>query len=731
MSNLPTAKAPIFPGSLERRAVGPAAVAPEWTAYGQPSESIVRVYWRILYRWRWLVLASVAACLALAILVSMLTPKEYSSTVRLQIARETAKVIDLKGGGEEPELDAMEFYQTQYALLESRSLSEAVVRDLGLDSNAAFLSGFKDADKSSVMSAPRQARFEKATRLVKAGTTITPIRGSSIVDVQYMSPDPATSAAVANSIAENFIEAALNRRFEAAAYARQFLQNRLNQVRTKLEDSERKAVAYAQREGLIKLRAGNGASAGEQSLLANDLADLSTQLEMARVQRAQAEAAFRSGASGSIAAQSLTHSTVNQLRQQRAELLGQLSKLQSDFGPEYPPVVALRSQIQQLDRQINIESSRVSSSVSQDLGGRYRQAVAAERSIQARVDDLKSRLLNEQGRSIQYNIIQRDVDTNRALYEALLQRFKEVGVAGGVGTNNISVVDSALPAKAPSSPNVPFNLAVGFFAGLLLGIGLALLLEHLRESVITPADFERKLGVPLLGSVPLIQNKDGTGEPEKEAQVVEAYFSVLTAIQFSTSRGTPPVLFVTSSRPGEGKSTTSWMIAQSLATVGGRVLLIDADLRKPSLHRFLGLPLGRGLSEILTNQAELDSVIQQTGQSGLSVMLAGRVPPNPAELLGTAAVPNLLKTLSGMFDHVVIDGPPVLALADAPLLAKSADGTVFVVESASTRSSQARQAIERLRMIRANLIGAVLTKLDSKRVGYGSDYGYHYRYSGE
>lgn len=727
MSNLPAAPS-IFPGPLEPRSVAIAAGSPEWMAYGQPRESVVRQYWRILYRWRWLILAVAGACLALAALISMLTPKEYSSTVRLQISRETAKIIDLQSESEEPQLDAMEFYQTQYALLESRSLSEAVVRDLGLDSNAAFLSGFKNEDEGAALQTPRQARFERATRLVRQGTAITPIRGSSIVDVQYTSPNPAISASIANSIAENFIEAALNRRFEAAAYARQFLQNRLNQVRAKLEDSERKAVAYAQQQGLIRLRA-SGPNAAEQSLLANQLADLSSQLELARVQRAQAEAQYRSGAAGSVAAQSLTHSTVNTLRQQRAELLGQLSKLQSDFGPEYPPVIALRSQIQQLDQQIAIESSRVSTSVGRDLSGRFQQALAAESSIQARVNDLKSRLLDEQGRSIQFNIIQRDVDTNRALYEALLQRFKEVGVAGGVGTNNVSVVDPALPAKTPSSPNVPFNLAVGLVAGLLAGIALALLLEHLRESVITPSDFERKLSVPLLGSVPLMSNRDGLGEPEKQTEVVEAYFSVLTSIQFSTSRGTPAIIFVTSSRPSEGKSTTSWMIAQSLATVGGSVLLIDADLRKPSIHRFLGIPLGRGFSEILTNQAELDDVVQATDQPGLSAMLAGRVPPNPAELLGTNAVPRLLKLASEKFDHVVIDGPPVLALADAPLLAKSADGTVFVVESGSTRSSQARQAIERLRMVRAHLIGAVLTKLDSKRVGYGSEYGYHYKYS--
>jgi polysaccharide biosynthesis transport protein len=455
------------------------------------------------------------------------------------------------------------------------------------------------------------------------------------------------------------------------------------------------------------------------------------------------EALYRSGSAGNIAAQSLTSSTVNDLRKQRSELIGQLSKMQSDFGEEYPPVVALRSQIAELDRQVAQETARVSSSVTQDLGGRFHQAVAAESALQAKVDAMKQELLGEQGRSIKFNILQRDVDTNRALYEALLQRFKEVGVAGGVGTNNVSIVDRALTPKQPSSPNIPLNLALGLLLGLVIGGVAAFVIEQLAESVILPAEFQSKLRIPLLGSTPatkgllsqkLIAAKSGAKndlrlhEVSNNSELAEAYFSILTAVQFSTANGAPRTLAVTSSQAQEGKSTTAVAIARGLATVGASVLLIDADMRNPSIHKSVGIPHGRGLSDVLTGHANIQEVIHKTDIPGLSVVTAGPIPPNPAELLAGDGLSRTLRAASEMFDHIIFDSPPVLGLADAPLIARATEGTVFVIEAGRTRSSQARHAIDRLLGIRAHIVGAVLTKLDSRNSGYGYGYGYTYSY---
>lgn len=738
--------APTRPGHGFLMPVSPeeALIYPEGSLGEVRSESIIRRYWRIFYKHRWVVLGAVGTCLLLALIVSMLTQRQYAAAVRIQVAREAPKIVDMaQVDDEQSGATSMEFYQTQYALLKSRSISEAVVRDLSLQNNYLYLADYNPSRKDEIASLPVAQRMDLATTMVNRDTAVTPVRGSSIIDVRFEAPDPRLAAQVANSIAENFIQSNLSRRFEAAAYAREFLQNRLNQTRSKLEESERKAVEYAQQQGLISIKAGTSDNPTEQSLVATELSELSTQLTAARAARSQAEAQYRAGTGGTIAAQSLTSTTVNDLRGQRAQLLGQLSKLQSDFGPQYPPVVALRSQIAELDKQIGVEQSRVSSSVSQDLGGKYQQALATERDLQSKVDGLKQQLLGEQSRSIQFNILQRDVDTNRALYEALLQRFKEVGIAGGIGTNNVSIVDRALPPEKPSTPNIPLNLALGLILGLVIGGVGAVVLEQLAESVILPAEFQSKLRVPLLGSTPAAKTATPTKllgskptgrtdlSPElrdRQSELSEAYFSILTSVQFSTSNGAPKTIAVTSSQPQEGKSTSALALARGLASLGTRVLLIDADLRNPSVHRSFGVGHGKGLSDVLAGHSSLAEVARDTDAPGLYIVTAGKIPPNPAQLLASDGLTRVIRSASEHFDHVVFDCPPVLGLADAPLVTRACEGTVFVIEAGRTRSSQARHAIDRLIAVRAQILGAILTKLDSKSSGYGYGYGYNYRY---
>lgn len=724
-----------LPGPFQLPASGAAALPIPYVAtFGaaaDTTESAIRYYWRIFYQRRWILLAVTAACVALGILLAMMTQRQYAASATIEVSREASKILPLGSvEAERPSYDP-EFYQTQYALLKARSLAESVVRELRLADNIAFLNNYRSGDAEELAKLPRAQRFAIATSIVSGGLTVEPVRLSSVINLRFASPNPAMAAAVANSLAENFIESNLSRRFEATAYARQFLQNRLNQVRTKLEDSERKAAAYAQREQLIKVNSAPDSLglSSEQSLATADLAGLSAQLAMVRAERVQAEAQFRSGLGGGVAAETLSNSTINQLRQQRGELIGQLSKLTSDFGPEYPPVAALRAQISELDRQIAREQSLVGSSVAQNFGGKFRQALATEQALQARVNQLKGEVLDQQQRSIQYNIIQRDVDTNRALYDALLQRFKEIGIAGGIGTNNISIIDRAKQPAAPFKPNLRLNIILGLLIGLLAGAVLALILEQLDEATVLPADFQRKLGVPLLGSTPKVEAGDVHGAlGQSKSALSEAYFSILTAIQFSTSHGTPSSLLLTSTQPREGKTTTAIALAQGLASVGARVLLIDGDMRNPSLHRFIGAPLRGGLSNLLTGDGDIASFVQESSTPNLWVMTSGQIPPNPAELLATETIGQVIEAATKLYDHVVVDGPPILGLADAPLLSRAVEGTVFVVESTRTRATQARHAIERLLAVRGNVIGAILSKFDMQNAGYGYGYGYDYQH---
>ena len=697
---------------------------------GDIGESPLRQYWRIFYKRRLVILIIAAFCVALGVLLAMVTQREYSASLKVQVSRESSKVLNIEGLDQASNPYDQEFYETQYDLLKSRSLAEAVVRDMRLADDYRFLSNFNSDQVEELKILPRNERFELATQMINGNTVVEPVQQSAIINISYISPNPRMAAAIVNSIGENFVESNLSRRFEATAYARQFLQNRLNQVRVRLEESERKAVAYALQQGLVKIGAGEGASRSEESLIAKDLTDLSSQLAQARAQRAQAEANYRSGAKGSIAALSLSNPAADALTQRRADLVAQLGKLESDYGPEYPAIVALRGQIARLDQEIARQQSRISSSVSEDLGGRYRQAAATERDLQAQVDRLKAQQLDEQSRSIQLNIIQRDVDTNRALYDALLQRFKEVGVAGGIGTNNISIIDRALPPREPFKPNLPLNIILGLILGLVLGGLTAYTLEQLEEAAVLPADFHRKLGISLLGATPKLSAPGEVQQAmlEPKSPLSESYFSILTSIQFATSHGAPTSIMLTSAQAREGKSTTSVAVAQGLAGVGARVLLIDADMRNPSLHKMLGRPLGSGLSNLLTGNGDLESLVQTSQTPNLWVLMAGQIPANPAELLATGAMDRVMAKATAEYDHVIIDGPPILGLADAPLLARTVEATVLVVEAGRTRATQARHAIERLLAVRAHLIGAVLTKFDMRNAGYGYGYGYNYDY---
>jgi capsular exopolysaccharide synthesis family protein len=320
------------------------------------------------------------------------------------------------------------------------------------------------------------------------------------------------------------------------------------------------------------------------------------------------------------------------------------------------------------------------------------------------------------------------VDTNRQLYDALLQRYKEIGVAGGVGVNNISVVDAAEPPGSPSSPRLLLNLLLALLVGGAAGAGLAIAMEQIDEAISDPSDVEAALGLPLLGTVPKTSENPESDLEDRKSALVEAYLSVQTNLGFTTDHGFPRSLTVTSTRPGEGKTTSSFALARSLGRTGRKVLLIDADMRSPSLHHIYNLNNERGLSNFLAGADNVESMIHRNLPDGIALMTAGPSPPNAAELLIGDRLHKLVQELSNSFDHVILDVPPVMGLADTPLVASQVEGVVFVVESHATPASMAKLAVGRLQDAQARVLGVLLTKFESRRAhfGYGYDYGYGY-----
>jgi capsular exopolysaccharide synthesis family protein len=678
----------------------------------------LQTIWRIAHEWRWLILGATAVGLAAAIVVTLLTTPQFRSTAVLEINPPAVEIMEgSKGQAVVP--NDREFLATQFGLLESRSLAQRVAQEMNLPSNEEFAPGEAD----------RGTKLKMATAILMANFEVKPTPQSRLVRIAYASPNPQLAAQITNSFADNFINANLERRYEASSYARSFLERQIANVKRDLERSERQFVAYAQQQGIINLGGGQAGEGGDAaSLQGASLSALNSALAQAQTRRISAEQAYRQSNAGSRS--EVTQST-SALRAQRAGLEAEYNEKLSRFRPEYPDMVALRARIDALTTGINAEAGQVSGSRASTLRADYQAALSAERAIQGRVNQLKGAVLDLRGRSIQYNILQREVDTNRSLYDALLQRYKEIGVAGGIGKNLVSVVDRAEVPGAPFKPNLIFNLAIGLVMGLVAGLGAALALEFINDTIKTPDDVREKLRLASLGVIPKKLTQDSVSEELKDqsSAVSEAYFSLRTSLQFTTDSGAPKTLLITSTRAAEGKSSTTLALAQNFARLGNNVLLIDGDLRKPAF--VTGADPNEGLSKLLTNHDALGDHILKTEHHNLWLLPCGPLPPNPAELLASPRLKALMNEAASQFDMVIVDGPPVLGLADAPLLGAVCRGTLMVVESGKTRTKAAVDAVNRLKASGSHLIGAVLTKFKHQSHGYGYGYSYEpYKYGG-
>ncbi len=697
---------------------------------------LIRQYMRIAIRWRYVIIGVTIGCVLLGLVITLLMTPKYSAVTTIEISREADKVTSYQGVERETSVSDQEFYQTQYGLLRSRSLSERVAVQLRAVDDPKFFELFGVHSNNPAFQltngrypiAGRASRQRVAGELLLDHLDVAPTRLSRLVDIKFTSPDPAFSAKVANLWADSFIQTNLERKIQATSYGRNLLQRQLSQFKDRLDESQRQLVAYASQQRIINLpgQSGNdGRTTSERPLVVDDLASLNTALSQAVTDRIQAQARYEAAGRSGASTEALRNQAINNLREKRAELAAEYQRLMTQFEPGYPAARAIKSQMDQIDQSIVREEGRVSGSFLAD----YRQAQERERALQAKVEQLKTSYLDLRRRSIQYNIYQQEVDTNRSLYDGLLQRFKEIGVAGGVGVNNISIVDAADVPQRPSSPRLAINLALALMAGLGLGALVAFALEQLDEAIADPAEVERRLGLPLLGSVPKLDS--GTPREallDRKSDMVDAYLAVQTNLGFTTEHGVPRSFAVTSTRPAEGKSTTALALATTLARAHKKVILVDGDMRSPSVHHLGGVSHDHGLSNFLTGQDEIAPLTFEMSDLGFTAMSAGPIPPNAAELLTGGRLPLLIARLLETYDHVVIDSPPVMGLADAPLIASRVEGVIYAVESQGIRSSVVKTALGRLISANARVLGGVLTKFEARKAHYGYGYGYEYGY---
>ncbi len=674
---------------------------------------------RILQHWRWMILGAVATGVALGILATLLTTPVYRAHVTLEVNPPSVPVTDEQSKELQTYQDPYDVVATQVGLLTSKTVAERTAQELNLGNNPDFVPQTGDAS----------TRVHTATAKVQSALSADVPKEGQLINFSFSSTSPQLSALVANGIAESFINSSLQRRYEASAYARKFLERQIAKTRGDLEKSERSLVAYAQAQGIINTAIGpdgKPANSDAGSLQGESLVALNKALADATARRVSAEGAYR-GALASGPTADVTAST-QALRQQRATLQAEYQQKREFMKPEHPEMQSIQAQISELDKQIAREGSQMATSRNNSLLQEYRGALSAEQALQSRVGGLKGAVLNLRGRSIQYNILQRDVDTNRTLYDALLQRYKEIGVAGGIGTAPVSIVDRADVPTAPYKPNLLLNLLLGVVGGLLAGVGGAVGLEFINDTIKTREDVRDKLGLACLGAVPKTSAKDAFVEDLKNpASVVsEAYSTVVAALRFSTDEGIPKILLVTSTQPSEGKSSTALALAQNFARREKRVLLIDSDLRKPA---FKASSDKIGLTKLLTSDDSIDGHVVATQHEHLMLLPSGPLPPNPADLLSTGRIRTILNEAAERADIVIVDAPPTLGLADVPLLASAAGHVLFVVESGKTRTRAAIEALNRIEATGAHVLGATLTKSSHSGGAYGySGYGYGYGY---
>lgn len=689
-------------------------------------------YWQTMLRWRWLLLGIVAACIALGLVATLLTAPKYSAKTQIQIDRQQKQVTKVDGLEAQVAAQDIEFYATQYALLKARPLAERVATELRLfDSKEFFAAHGLESD--NLFAAPGKTSTELqverrriVVNLLLENISISPLRGSKLVDIIYTSRNAVQSTAIANKWAAAFIALSMDRQFNSTADARNFLEERIAALRQKVEDSERAAVLYASQSGIVnfdKTIGTDGKTTANRTLASVALEQLAVALNQATADRITAQSRLNRGGGGTTEA--VTSPTLASLRQQRAAAAAQLAKLSVQFAPEYPSVMEAHDQVAAIDAAIRTETARITEARNNE----YREAQMREKNLKIQVVTLTNELDRQNRANIEYANLQRDADTNRELYNSLLQRYKEIGVAGSVGISNIAIVEPAIIPIRPSSPKMPINLALALLLGLALAFVSALVLEQIDEGIREPSQVEQLLGLPLLGTTPAVESGDPIAEiRDPKSHLFDAYFSIRSSLAFATNHGFPKSLALVSTRPAEGKSSTSVALAAIIARTDKKVLLIDADMRSPSIHGLVGTNNEEGLSNILAGEQNWLPLVQKSNFKNLDVVSAGPTPPSAAELLSGDRLKEFVLSALERYDHVIIDGPPLLGMTDAQLIARAVEGVVYVVQSAGPAVRTVRAALGRLGIVDAHIFGAILTKLESKSGSYGYGYGYGHGY---
>jgi capsular exopolysaccharide synthesis family protein len=714
-------------------------------------------YVKVLYKRRWTAItAFLLVVLSVTVYTFTATPI-YEAKTRLLIETENPNVVSFKAVVDEDQTK-QDYYQTQYNILQSRVLARRTLEGLKLWDTAPFggqtegltlgrailaapaslFSAIGGAVKSSPEKVARNAipdaeETAAQTRSIDRfllNLTVAPIRNSRLVDVKYDLPDAELATRIANSLAKNYINQNLEYKFTASKDASDWLGQRLAEQRKVVEEAEAKLQRYREQNDAISLQ-------DRENIVVQKLTELNAAVTSAKTDRFQKEAAYNQlqmlrnrNASLDTFPAILSNTFIQQQKAELANAQSQYAQLGEKLGPNHPEMVKARSAIQIATSKLDAEIAKVVQSVKNE----YLAALAKENSLTSALNAQKSEALAMNRKGIDYSVLDRDVQSSRQVYDSLLQRAKETGVSTELKTSNIRVVDQAERPLRPVSPQKSSNELLAIFGGTVFACGLVFLFEYMDSRIKSPDEIRVHLGLPHLGLLPALDPKHlgedyplvNNGVPSNFS---EAFRAIRTNVLFSSAQEGSRSIVVTSTGPGEGKSMVAGNLAISLAQAGQRVLLIDADMRKPRAHDIFSISQEPGLSNVLVGNAKASESVRKSPVAGLWILPAGRVPPNPAELLGSQRFRDFVQSVKGHFDWVVIDSPPVMAVTDAALAAHGASGVLFVVGAEMTSRHAAKRALDQLEQAHAKFLGAVLNRVDLEHNAYYYSQYYRREYS--
>lgn len=719
------------PGAIYRSYRG----APAITVEAEDAEGYLhlRDYWHILLRRRWTVLTAALVLTTLAAIISFQMPEIYQAVTRIEVEAETPNIQSLNVLDRTLPTDET-FVETQAEIIRTDQLVWRTIQQLRLGENPAFMRSIDVPQGNSA-----EARALLQTRLIRAfydALEVDLVRHTRLVNVKFESPDPELAARALNTHVANYIEYNFRKKYDATRQTSGWMEQQLDELKSKVERSQQALVDYERKNSIVNI-------SEKQSVAEQRLADLSRDFTKAQSDRLEKESLYDLVRANERQVAFLAQNELLQrLEEKHADLKTQYVDALGQYGPNFPKVVRLGDQVNEIQSLIDRERSRVVSRTRNE----YEAARGRETLLAEALAKEKSAVGNLNQLLIQHNILKREFETNQQLYESLLQRLKDATVSAGLRATNIHVVDPALPPSIPARPKKALNIVIGLVLGLALGIALAFIQEGLDTSVKSAEDVERLTALPTLAVIPAastngmrsawLKRTNGSkastnGHAEltvlnqPTSHVAECYRALRTAVLLSMAPHPPRALLITSAQPSEGKTCTALNLTFALAQRGARVLIIDADLRRPGIAPPLGLPTEKGLSGVLTGAHSLEeSIYQHELLPNLWVLPAGPCPPNPAELLSSPFMGDLLRQLRERFDHLVVDSPPSLLVTDATVLSSIVDATILVAQPGSTTRSALARVHRILESAGTRVMGVVLNRVTPQNTNY-HDYGYY------